>query len=301
MGTPAFAVYSLKKLIENGYDIPLVVTVPDKPKGRGLLTHQSEIKKFAIQNNINVLQPENLNNDNFVNQIKLSNPDLIVVVAFRILPKEVFSIPKSGTFNLHASLLPKYRGAAPINWALINGEKKTGVTTFFLQEKVDTGNIIMQKEISIDDDDNAGTLHDKLAILGSEVVIETIRKIENDELELISQNDAEATKAPKISKEICKINWNNSSHNINNLIRGLSPYPSAYTLFESKNFKITKSKITNIGFDSEPGTFVVNGKKLFVNTNDKLLEIIIIKPEGKRPMSVIDFLNGFKRTNGKFE
>lgn len=294
MGTPEFAVPSLNILLENNYEIPFVVTVPDKPKGRGLQMQFSDIKLFALKKGLNILQPELLKDEGFINEIKSVNPDLIIVVAFRILPKEVFSIPKHGSFNLHASLLPKYRGAAPINWAIINGDTETGVTTFFLKDKVDTGNIILQKSIPIDSSDNAGTLHYKLSVLGSETVLDTVKLIESGGYSLQNQDDSLATKAPKIFRNDCRINWAQSSVKIFNFIRGLSPYPAAFTSFQNKQVKIYSSNPTTVNSTDTPGKLIISGYKLFVNTLDNLLEICELQLEGKKRISSSDFINGLK-------
>jgi len=294
MGTPEFAVPSLNILLENNYEIPFVVTVPDKPKGRGLQMQFSDIKNFALKKGLDILQPEFLKDVSFIEQIKSVNPDLIVVVAFRILPKEVFSIPKHGSFNLHASLLPRYRGAAPINHAIINGDKVTGVTTFFLQDKVDTGNIILQKSIPIELSDNAGTLHDKLALLGSEAVLETVKLINTGNYSLQTQDDSLANKAPKIFKNDCRINWNQSSEKIFNFIRGLSPYPAAFTTFQNKQVKIFSSNLTSESSSDPPGRLLISRNKLFANTQDNLLEICELQLEGKKRISSSDFINGLK-------
>ena len=258
--------------------------------------HQfSAVKKFTLENNLPVLQPENLKDEAFISEIKKLNPDLIVVIAFRILPKEVFTIPKLGTFNLHASLLPKYRGAAPINWALINGEKETGVTTFFLQEKVDTGNIIIQKKINIDDEDNAGTLHDKLSALGTEVVIDTIKMIEEGNINPLKQDETLVTKAPKIFKEDCVINWNTPVTHLHNFIRGLSPFPVAFTHLDNKIVKIYKSKLSELPVQNSPGDIIIRNKELFVATKDYMLQILELQVEGKKRISAKDFIIGLKK------
>lgn len=293
-GTPDFAIPSLKILIENNYDIVAVVTVPDKAKGRGLKLEPSPIKKFALENNLRVLQPEKLKDQDFQNQLRGLNPELGIVVAYRILPVEVFTIPKYGTFNLHASLLPKYRGAAPIQWALINGEKVTGVTTFFLQEKVDTGNIILQREVLIDEEDNFQTLHDKLAKVGAELVLETVKRIEEKNYQVQPQNDLEATLAPKITKELCRINWNQKAYNIHNLVRGLSPIPGAFTLLGNKIFKIYRTKVLDKDASQQPGKIIIEDDSLLVNTNDKLISILEIQPESKKRMSSKEFLLGYR-------
>ena len=295
MGTPAFAVPSLDILLKNNYEIQTVVTVPDKEKGRGLKVQYSDVKNFSLENNLKILQPISLKDNDFINEIKSKKPDLIVVVAFRILPKEVYSIPVNGSINLHASLLPKYRGAAPINWAIINGEKETGVTTFFLKDKVDTGNLILQKKIYIDNNDNAGTIHDKLSILGADALLETVKMIESGNSYTKQQSDELSSKAPKIFKENCIINWNTYSRTVHNLIRGLSPYPSAFTHFENKVLKILSSEITDIKPDDKPGMLFSKDKKLFVNTLDYLLEIKELQLEGKKRISAKEFINGLER------
>lgn len=294
MGTPSFAVPSLKILLENKFDIASVVTIPDKKKGRGQIVTFSEVKKFADEKNLNLLQPENLKDDNFINAIKKLNPDLIIVVAFKILPKEIFTIPKYGSVNLHASLLPKYRGAAPINWAIINGEKETGVTTFFLKEKVDTGNIIVQEKTSIEANDDAGTLHDKLSALGAQVILKTVNLISSGNIKPLKQDDTLASPAPKLFKEDCLINWNQEAVKVQNFIRGLSPYPAAYSFVKGKIIKVYKSLVSKIKTEIPPGLALIKEKKLFVSSKDYFIEIIELKHEGKRRMTALDFLNGIK-------
>ena len=296
MGTPEFAVPSLNILLENGYDVPAVVTVPDKKKGRGLKESYSDVKTFALEKGLRVLQPEKLKDEEFVKQLTEIQPDLIVVVAFRILPREVYTIPKLGSFNLHASLLPKYRGAAPINWAIINGEKESGVTTFFLQDKVDTGNIILQKKVRIDEDETAGTLHDKLSFIGEEAVLETVQKIESDSVQVSPQDDTLASPAPKIFKEDCKIDWSLPAEKIYNFIRGLSPYPTAWTTLDGANMKIYLAGMTEMQSDGEPGSVLIEGKNIFVNTADKKLEITELQLEGKKRIFASDFINGLRTT-----
>ncbi|HEX2787704.1 MAG TPA: methionyl-tRNA formyltransferase [Ignavibacteria bacterium] len=297
MGTPEFAVPSLKILDDSGYNIKAVVTVPDKPKGRGLNVQESDVKKFAKGKNYKILQPAKLNDDEFINKLRELNADLFVVVAFRILPEKVYTIPRLGTFNLHASLLPKYRGAAPINWAIMNGDKTTGVTTFFLDKSVDTGKIIEQREIEISNDDTAGTLHDKLKVLGAETVLSTVKKIESGNVELIAQDNSRASKAPKIFKDGCRIDWTGFAIDIHNKIRGLSPYPTAWTLLKYKNLKIFKSKLTEITSNEKPGYIDVTDNKILVNTSDKKLEILELQLEGKKRMSSEEFLRGYKKEN----
>lgn len=296
MGTPVFAVASLEILHKNGYEICAVVTVPDKKKGRGLHLSFSDVKKYALENNLYLLQPESLNDTSFEKEIISIRPDLIVVVAFRILPKRIFTIPKFGSINLHASLLPKYRGAAPINRAIMNGEKETGVTTFFLKEKVDTGNIILQKKINIDDSDDAGSMHDKLSLLGAEAVLETVKLIGNDEVDLKIQDEKLTTSAPKIFKEDCNINWNTTAAEVNNFIRGLSPYPCAFTCLNGKTIKIYKALIPSEVFSTAPGKIIILEKKLYAGTNDNVIEILELQLEGKKKISASEFINSLNKS-----
>ena len=293
-GTPEFAIPSLKILYDNSYEILSVITVPDKEKGRGLKSEPSPIKKFAQSLGLKIFEPINLKDENFINQLQELKPDLGIVVAYRILPREVYTIPKLGTFNLHASLLPKYRGAAPIQWALINGEKVTGVTTFFLQDKVDTGNIILQREVPIYDEDNFQTLHDRLSQIGSELVLETVKLIETGKYELIPQDESQATLAPKITKEICQINWNQQAIKIHNLIRGLSPVPAAFTKLGDKIIKIFKSKLSEENSNDEPGLIEIKDDAVLVNTLDKKIFILELQPESRKRMSAKEFLLGYK-------
>jgi methionyl-tRNA formyltransferase len=306
MGTPEFAVSSLDILLTSHHNISAVVTVPDKPQGRGLKVLESPVKKYALQKNLNILQPEDLADADFVSQLHALNPELIVVVAFRILPKEIFTIPKFGSFNLHASLLPKYRGAAPINWALIKGEKETGVTTFFIEEKIDTGSIIMQNKIDITEDDDAGSLHDKLAALGAKTVMSTVNLIEmtNGSVPVYSQDNSLASKAPKISKEFCKIDWDKPVVENFNFIRGLSPHPGAYTFRDRKSIKIFKTKkyMESVGTNGLPvryGEVKLQGGKMFITCTDGYLEILELQLEGKKRMTASEFLRGNKIENGE--
>lgn len=295
MGTPGFAVPTLKILLENNRVIPAVVTVPDRKKGRGLKTSVSDVKKYAEKNDLELLQPESLKDKVFIDQIKALEPDLIIVVAFRILPKEIYTIPVYGSVNLHASLLPKYRGAAPINRAIMNGDTETGVTTFFLKDKVDTGNMILQKKLKIGHDDNAGIVHDRLSELGAETVLETVRLIESGNLTELPQDDSLATSAPKIFREDCKINWNQNSAFVHNFIRGLSPYPAAFTSLDNKIIKFFSSTLTDIKSEHEPGFVILENKRLMVCTADNLIEILELQSEGKKRISAIDFINGLSR------
>lgn len=295
MGSPAFAVSSLDALVKNNYDVCGVVTVPDKQKGRGLSVSVSDVKDYAMKLGMKVLQPESLKEEGFIKTLNEMRPDLIIVVAFRILPEEVYTIPRFGSFNLHASLLPKYRGAAPINHALINGETETGVTTFFLKKKVDTGNVILQKKIKIDTDDNAGTLYDKLSALGAECVLETVRMIESGKAVPQIQNESEASPAPKIFKENCLINWDQNAGKIHNFIRGLAPYPAAFTFMNKRSVKIFSSALTGLPVTDIPGSISVTGKKLFVSCSDLLIEIIELQTEGRKRITSSEFINSLDK------
>ena len=294
MGTPDFAIPSLKILIENNHQILAVVTTPDKERGRGQKITFTAVKQFAVENNIPVYQPEKLKGNNeFVELMKSLNPDLFVVVAFRILPKEVFEIPKCGSFNLHGSYLPKYRGAAPIQWTLINGDEETGLTTFKLAEKVDTGNIYLQEKVKINPDDNFESLHDRMSLIGADLVYKTVTMIENRSFKLQAQDDSLASPAPKISKETCLIDWNKPASEIHNLIRGLSPHPVAYFLHNSKVIKIYKSEIVK-DLNLKPGEFYQSKTELFIGCGKDALKIIEIQQEGKKRMNTEEFLRGFR-------
>lgn len=292
MGTPDFAVPSLKILAESRHEVAAVVTAPDKQRGRGRKFSYTPVKEFALQNNIPLLQPEKLKDTEFANQLKNYNADLFVVVAFRILPASVFNIPALGSFNLHGSLLPKYRGAAPIQWAIINGEKETGVTTFKLEEKVDTGNMYLQEKLIIEDDDDLGSVHDKMSLLGAEVVLKTVNMIDSGNYELKKQNDSLTCPAPKITKDTGKIDWNRDASEIHNLIRGLSPFPGAYFYHNGRQIKVYKTKF----FGTEklnPGEIKQTKKELFIGTGSETLEIFELQQEGKRRMITEEFLRGF--------
>ncbi len=297
MGTPDFAVTTLKTLLNENYKIVGVITAPDKPAGRGRKIRQSAVKIFATENNLNVLQPTNLKDDNFVDTLRSLNANLQIVVAFRMLPKIIWDMPKYGTFNLHASLLPNYRGAAPINWAIINGETKTGVSTFFLDEKIDTGAIILQKEVQISPTDSAGILHDKLMIIGSILVIDTIKSIKNNTLKLIPQPLSESKPAPKLNKENCKIIWDESIEDIYNKIRGLSPFPGAWTVINNNDniieAKIYNSEIIKEDHSFEIGKIITSKKELRVAVNNGFIKINKLKLAGKRKMDTQSLLNGY--------
>ena len=268
MGTPEFAVPSLKILLDNHQEVAAAVTVPDKPAGRGLQLSVSAVKQYALNYRIPVLQPTRMRDESFIRQLTELKPDLFVVVAFRILPPEVFSIPKLGAFNLHASLLPKYRGAAPINWAIIRGEKETGVTSFFLREKVDTGNIILQARVPIGSDETAGELHDKLADVGAEIVLHTVRLIEAGKISPKSQDEDLASLAPKIFKEDCKIDWQKPALDVHNLIRGLSPRPSAFTIYSGRSIKVYRTKIIADNQNKTPGEILCSDNQLIIQTGN---------------------------------
>lgn len=301
MGTPEIAAYCLKKIHESQNQIVAVVTSVDKPAGRRLKLKESEVKIYASENNIKIFQPEKLKDENFIKELKNFNADLFIVVAFRMLPKIVWEIPKFGTVNLHASLLPNYRGAAPINWAIINGESKTGITTFLIDEKIDTGKIIAQREIEIDFQDNADSLHDKIMYQGADLLLETIDLIENQKINPLEQNSLIAENispkpAPKIFKDDCKINWNQNSLNIYNFIRGLSPFPTAWSILKMSENEITLKIIsTNPIIEKhnlKPGQIISDKKSLKVATLDGFLELKKIIPQGKKLMSGADFGRG---------
>lgn len=293
MGTPDFSIPSLKILFESNHKILAVVTQPDKERGRGQKVSFTAVKQFAVEHNIPVYQPEKLkDNSQFVEQMKLLEPDLFVVVAFRILPKEVFEVPKYGSFNLHGSYLPKYRGAAPIQWALINGETETGLTTFNLAEKVDTGNIYLQEKLDINPQDNFETLHDKMSVLGAKLVLKTVDAIESGKYELQQQEDSLASPAPKITKATCEINWNRSAVEIHNLVRGLSPYPAAFFKYNDKAIKVFKAEIVERN-DLKSFQIEQRKKELFIGCGKNAIRILELQQEGKKRMSIEEFLRGF--------
>ena len=299
MGTPEFAVTSLKNLLDKGYNIKAVVTTPDKPAGRGKAIQFSDVKKFALEHNLPILQPEKLKSPEFLAQLKEIDADLFVVVAFRMLPKEVWAMPRLGTINLHAALLPDYRGAAPINHAIINGETETGITTFYIDEDIDTGKIIMQEKCAIEPEDNIGTLYDKLMFIGAEAVCKTVDIIASGNVNAIEQDSIRTEglhPAPKITKEFCQINWNSKSVDIHNLIRGLSPYPAAWCyLKDDITAKIFTSSYSNEKHNLNPGSFVTDNKSfLKIAAADGFVSIHELQMQGKKRMAIKDFLNGFK-------
>lgn len=311
MGTPEFAIPSLKKLLSSSHNIEAVVSAPDKERGRGRQLSYTPVKQFALDCGIKVFTPANLKNQEFIDQMREINPDLFVVVAFRILPKEVFTLPRYGSINLHGSLLPKYRGAAPIQWALINGDKETGVTTFFLDEKVDTGNIILQEKISINDKDNFASLHDRMMIVGSDVVLKTVDMIEKGKAVVVEQDNSLSSPAPKITKDICQIDWNKPAIQIHNLVRGLSPYPAAFFIHNKKNIKVLKTKVVtdeNLFSGNEWIDLDVNStdgkkmsikimqtkKEIYFKTGNMILQILELQLEGRKVMTAEEFLRGYK-------
>jgi methionyl-tRNA formyltransferase len=298
MGTPDFAVATLDALLKAKLNVVGVVTAPDKPAGRGQKMQQSAVKKYALDHNLIILQPGNLKSEEFLNQLKNLNGNLQIVVAFRMLPKAVWQLPEYGTFNLHASLLPNYRGAAPINWAIINGETKTGVSTFFIDEKIDTGNIILQKEVAIGDDETLGELHDKLMEVGSSLVVKTVQQIEKGAVQTIKQPEIEEKPAPKIFTETCKINWNDTLNNTYNLIRGLNPYPAAWTTLINNEDEI-KVKIYNVKKESashqhKTGTLITSKNDIKVAVNGGYIIIESLQLAGKKQMDPKSLLNGFR-------
>lgn len=294
MGTPEFAVPMLEALLTSAHEVVGVITAPDKPAGRGMQLNQSEVKKFAVEKGLNILQPEKLKNEDFLNDLRALNADLFVVVAFRMLPEVVWNMPPLGTINLHASLLPQYRGAAPINWAVINGEKETGVTTFLLQHEIDTGKIIFREKIEIRETETAGELYDELMVLGAKVIRKTVDAIAAGDYPQIQQDHITDIKhAPKIFKDDCLINWQKTATEVYNFIRGLSPYPTAYTLINGKVFKIyTANKTDATGV---AGTYKTDGSTyLHFYCAEGAIEVLECQLEGKKKMSVGEFLRGYK-------
>jgi methionyl-tRNA formyltransferase len=300
MGTPQFAVPSLNKLYEAGYDIAAVVTAPDKPAGRGMQLTQSAVKKYALEKNLKILQPEKLKDPGFIKELELLKTDVQVVVAFRMLPEIIWNMPPLGTINLHASLLPQYRGAAPINWAIINGEKQTGVTTFKLKHEIDTGNILLQKKIDLDENETAGSLHDKMMQTGADLLLQTIHQLDQGKLEETDQSSASPSnevlhQAPKIFTETCEIKWDKNVEEVYNLIRGLSPYPTAFTFLNGKKLKIFKAEKELDNKVLKPGEMITDHKSfLKFSANDGFISLKEIQLEGKKKMPVEDFLRGWR-------
>lgn len=298
MGTPDFAVEPLKTLVEAGKDVVAVVTMPDKPAGRGHKLQFSPVKEYALKAGIPVLQPENLKSPDFLQELASYNADLQIVVAFRMLPEAVWSMPKYGTFNLHASLLPRYRGAAPINWAVINGDKETGITTFFLKHEIDTGNIILQEKVAIDEEDNAGDVHDKLMYLGADLVLKTLKMIEEDNVITRPQDDAQASPAPKIFKDTAKLDFDKYAADIRNLVRGMAPYPAAWFNIKLQDgnesmMKIFKVSIEEKNHNYSVGTILTDGKKMLkIACKDGFINLLEVQMAGKKRMAAEDLMRG---------
>lgn len=308
-GTPEFAVESLGDIIDNGFNVVGVVTMPDKPAGRGHRLFQSPIKEFAVARGLHLMQPANLKDQEFQNQLRDLGADLFIVIAFRMLPQAVWQMPPMGTFNLHASLLPRYRGAAPINWAVINGDSYTGVTTFFLKHEIDTGDIIAQERIEIAPTDNVGDVHDRLMHLGARLTVDTIKHIIAGDLEPIPQEKllqgAKPTPAPKIFKETCRIDWEKPAETVHNLVRGLSPYPCAWTELylpdgqQLTTLKISATNLTDRQSDEKPGSVVITADGMGVVCGDhRILCLNRVQPKGKKMMAAADYLRGARLGNG---
>lgn len=310
MGTPDFAVESLRALVENDYNIVGVITMPDKPSGRGHKIQYSAVKKYALEQNIPLLQPEKLKDESFAEELKALKADLQIVVAFRMLPEIVWNMPKYGTFNLHGSLLPQYRGAAPINWAIINGDKETGVTTFFLTHEIDTGKIILQERIPIGENDNVGKIYDELMRIGGRLVCQTVDLILEDKVDAIPQNqfyvnEKDLKPAPKIFKETCRIDWNKSTQDVHNLVRGMSPYPAAWTelYIPDKERQVVKVFATEIVKEANiPAGQIETDNKTYLHVGcaDGLVSIAEIQFAGKRAMKIDEVLRGYKFEEGAY-
>ncbi len=303
LGTPDFAVPSLQILLDNGYDIPAVITSPDKPGGR-LGMQMSAVKKFAMERGLKVIQPEKLKNPAFLEELRSLKADLQIVVAFRMLPEVVWNMPPLGTMNLHASLLPKYRGAAPINWAIINGEIETGLTTFLLKHEIDTGDLLFQERVPIGENETAGELHDRMMQQGAQLVLKSVQAIERGDMHPLPQKETEVTHAPKIFTETCKINFDQPVAKVHNFIRGLSPYPGAWTQLDGKTLKILRCE-KETGFKTLPahgtaenplpGEFFTDGRNfLKISTADGFIQVLELQLEGKKRINIRDFLNGYR-------
>ncbi|MBO8151456.1 MAG: methionyl-tRNA formyltransferase [Candidatus Neomarinimicrobiota bacterium] len=299
MGTPDFAVPSLREIGKSNHQIISVVTGPDKPRGRGQKLSKTPVKEAAEKLNLTILQPEKLDSPEFSKQIEKLEPDIFVVVAFRILPESLLQIPRKGAINLHASLLPRYRGAAPINWAIINGERETGITIFQIKPEVDTGEILYQEKIEIKEDDTAGSLHDKLSRIGAKALVRVLDMVERGEVKPIPQNEKLATYAPKIKPEMGRIDWSKEAKNIKNLIHGLSPVPGAFSFFKNKRVRFLKANIEDTGTSYSPGTIVYLDKKCMkIQTGRGLLLPSMLQTEGKKPLTVTEFIKGFRGNTG---
>lgn len=308
MGTPEFAVASLDALIQNNYNVVGVITVPDKPAGRGQKIQMSAVKEFALKHDLKILQPTNLKDENFIAELKSLKADVQIIVAFRMLPEVVWSMPPLGTFNLHGSLLPKYRGAAPINWAVMNGDTETGVTTFKLSHEIDTGNILFREKVKLNDTTTAGELHDELMTVGANLIVRTVKAIDDSRsgtpLNFIKQDDTQATHAPKLYKDTCKINWTWPLKKIYDHVRGLSPYPTAFTEFTDANgqrqtLKIFKAVMIVNDSKSVNGLIDTDNKAyIHISCTDGILQLVEVQLQGKKRMTVKEFLNGYKFSEG---
>ncbi len=300
MGTPEFAVPALDTLLRNGFNIVGVVTSTHKLGGRGKnKVIESAIKKYAVSNMLYIMQPPNLKSPSFIERLRSLNADLQVVVAFRMLPEVVWNMPRLGTINLHASLLPNYRGAAPINWAIINGESESGLTTFFLRHEIDTGDIILQEKMSIGINETAGELHDRMMQDGASLVLKSVKLIEAGQYELKKQHTEAVTLAPKLNKENCQIDFNKTAAEVHNFVRGLSPFPGAWTTFEGQILKIIRTISIDNPSDKRPGTVETDGKEqFFITCNEGRIQVLELQLQGRRRMSVSDFLNGLTIPEG---
>ena len=299
MGNPKFAINPLKSLLASNHDIVAVISNPPKPMGRKKILQHTEVGKYAQENNLNLIELDDFNNNDIFQKIISLKVDIFVVVAFRVLPQKYIELPKFGSINIHASLLPKYRGAAPIQWALMNGDNFTGVSIFKIEKKVDTGGIINVEKIKIQNEDNFETLSDKLSELGSKALIKSLRLIENDDFKLLVQNNKKSTRAPKIKKEMLRINWSWEAEKINNWVRGLSPFPGMYTFYKGKKLKIFKVSVVHNDAELSVGKIeVINLKELVVHCVDKMISVLEVQQEGKKRLSIRDFLIGSNIKNG---
>ena len=310
LGTPDFAVESLRRIVDGGYNVVGVVTMPDKPAGRGKHLQQSAVKQFAVSRGLKVMQPERLKDDAFVEELRSLQADLFIVIAFRMLPEVVWSMPRLGTFNLHASLLPRYRGAAPINRAVMNGDAETGVTTFFLKHEIDTGDIIAQERIAMGPDEDAGSVHDRLMELGATLTIDTIEHILAGDLKPIPQDELlkgeEPTPAPKIFKDTCRIDWNSPARDIHNHVRGLAPYPAAWSTLiagdtPQGSLKVFATRVLDEKSTSAPGTLTVTDGRLIADTATERIELLSVQAPGKKRMPTADFLRGCRLEQMRLE
>ena len=301
MGNPKFAINPLKSLLASTHDIVAVISNPPKPMGRKKILQHTDVGKYALDNNLNLIELDDFDNLDIFQKISSLKVDIFVVVAFRILPKKYIELPKFGSINIHASLLPKYRGAAPIQWALMNGDNVTGVSIFQIEKKVDTGGIIHLEKIKIQNQDNFETLSDKLSELGSKALLKSLRSIENDDFKILVQDNKKSTRAPKIKKEMLRINWSWKAEKINNWIRGLSPFPGMYTIYQGKKLKIFRTSVVNHEKELSTGKIeVINFKELIVHCADKMISILEVQQEGKKRLSIQDFLKGSYIKNGDY-